>query len=72
MSLKRTYPKFKKFNKKKKGELLMSIRVPLLLKLIKYKGGTSLSDVGLLHNEHAHTRQEDKAVRVSSLTGYKV
>ena len=50
----------------------MSIRVPLLLKLIKYKGGTSLSDVGLLHNEHAHTRQEDKAVRVSSLTGYKV
>ena len=25
--------------------------------------GASLSDVGLLHNEHAHTRQEDKAVK---------
>ena len=26
-------------------------------------GGASLSNVRLLHNEHAHTRQEDKAVR---------
>ena len=26
-------------------------------------GDASLSDVGLLHNKHAHTRQEDKAVR---------
>ena len=48
--------------------------VPLYfeLKLIKHKGGASLSDVGLLHNEHAHTHQENKAVRVSSFTGYKV
>ena len=42
--------------------------VPLCLqrKLIRHRGGASLSDVGLLHNEHVHTRQEDKAVRVSS------
>ena len=43
----------------------MVVVVPLYfeLKLIKHKGSASLSDVGLLHNEHAHTRQEDKAVR---------
>ena len=47
--------------------------VPLCFefKLIEHKGGASLNDVGLLHNEHAHTHQEDKAVRVSSLIGYK-
>ena len=44
----------------------------MFLKLIKYKGGAPLSDVGLLHNEHAHTRQEDTAVRVSNLTSSKV
>ena len=35
--------------------------------IAKDKGGASLSDVGLLHNEHAHTRQEDKAVRGQKL-----
>ena len=39
--------------------------VPLCfeLKLIKHRGGRFSKRCGTLQNEHAHTRQEDKAVR---------
>ena len=42
------------------------------LKLIKHKGGVSLSDVGLCKMSMPTPAKKTKPCRVSSLTGYKV
>ena len=52
----------------------MVVVVPLCfeLKLIKHKGGTSLSDVGLCKMSMPTFAKRTKPCEVSSLTGYKI
>ena len=53
---------------------LMLVVVPLCfeLKLIKHKGGASLSNVGLCKMSMPTLAKRTKSCGVSSLTGYKV